>query len=49
MSGRASAPLIARAEEMGINEVLRKPLHAREIAEALARALAGACSAEVLP
>jgi CheY-like chemotaxis protein len=49
MSGRASAPLIARAEETGINEVLRKPLHAREIAEALARALAGACSAEVLP
>jgi CheY-like chemotaxis protein len=39
MSGRAVAPLVDRATEIGIDEVLRKPLHAREIAEALARVL----------
>jgi PAS domain S-box-containing protein len=48
MSGRASEALVARAEEVGIKEVLRKPLHAREIAEALARALAAAGSVAVL-
>ncbi len=39
MSGRAVAPLVERATEAGVQEVLRKPLHARDIAESLARAL----------
>jgi PAS domain S-box-containing protein len=39
MSGRAVAPLVDRATEAGIKEVLRKPLHARDIAESLARVL----------
>ena len=39
MSGRAAAPLVEHATRIGIDEVLRKPLHAREIAEALARVL----------
>jgi len=39
MSGRAGSPLLEVANEMGVNEVLRKPLHAGEIAESLARAL----------
>jgi PAS domain S-box-containing protein len=39
MSGRAVAPLVERAMEIGIDEVLRKPLHGRDIAESLARAL----------
>jgi PAS domain S-box-containing protein len=39
MSGRAVAPLVERATEAGVREVLRKPLHARDIAEALARAV----------
>jgi CheY-like chemotaxis protein len=39
MSGRAVAPLVDRATEAGIREVLRKPLHARDIAESLARVL----------
>jgi PAS domain S-box-containing protein len=39
MSGRAEAPLLDAASEVGVNEVLRKPLHAREIAESLARVL----------
>jgi PAS domain S-box-containing protein len=39
MSGRAEAPLVDRATEAGIAEVLRKPLHGREIAESLARVL----------
>ena len=30
MSGRADAPLAERAQDMGIDEVLRKPLHGRE-------------------
>jgi CheY-like chemotaxis protein len=37
MSGRAVAPLVDRATEAGIAEVLRKPLHGRDIAESLAR------------
>jgi PAS domain S-box-containing protein len=40
MSGRAVAPLVERAIEAGVDEVLRKPLHQRDIAEALARVLA---------
>jgi signal transduction histidine kinase/CheY-like chemotaxis protein len=39
MTGRAVAPSVVRATETGINEVLRKPLHARDIAESLARVL----------
>ena len=39
MSGRAVAPLVERATEIGIDEVLRKPLHGRDIAESFARVL----------
>jgi PAS domain S-box-containing protein len=39
MSGRAEGPLLDAANEVGVDEVLRKPLHAREIAESLARVL----------
>jgi signal transduction histidine kinase/ActR/RegA family two-component response regulator len=39
MSGRAVAPLVDRAKDAGIKEVLRKPLRARDIAESLARVL----------
>ncbi len=39
MSGRAAGPLLDAANEVGIDAVLRKPLHAREIAESLARVL----------
>jgi CheY-like chemotaxis protein len=39
MSGRAVAPLVDRAAEVGIAEVLRKPIHGRDIAESLARLL----------
>jgi PAS domain S-box-containing protein len=39
MSGRAVACVVERATQIGINEVLRKPLHARDIAESLARIL----------
>ena len=39
MSGRAVAPMVERAAAAGVEEVLRKPLHARDIAESLARAL----------
>jgi CheY-like chemotaxis protein len=42
MSGRAAAPLVDHAAQIGIDEILRKPLHARDIAEALARVLAAA-------
>jgi nitrogen-specific signal transduction histidine kinase len=42
MSGRAVAPLVERATEVGVNEVLRKPLHGRDIAESLARVLESA-------
>jgi PAS domain S-box-containing protein len=40
-SGRAEQSVVDRAAEVGINEVLRKPLHRREIADSLARALGG--------
>jgi len=40
MSGRAVATLNERAMQVGINEVLRKPLHNRDIADSLARVLA---------
>jgi FixJ family two-component response regulator len=39
MSGRAEALLHAAANDAGINEVLSKPLHAREIADSLSRAM----------
>jgi PAS domain S-box-containing protein len=39
MSGRAVVSLVERAREAGVVEVLRKPLHQRDIAEALARVL----------
>jgi signal transduction histidine kinase len=39
MSGRAVASLVESAREAGVAEVLRKPLHRRDIAEALARVL----------
>ncbi len=39
MSGRAVASVVDRAAEVGVDEVLRKPLHTRDIAEALARVL----------
>jgi hypothetical protein len=34
--------LVERATEVGVNEVLRKPLHGRDIAESLARVLESA-------
>jgi CheY-like chemotaxis protein len=42
MSGHGDPRLVSRAGEIGIDEVLRKPLHGREIAEALARLLGSA-------
>ncbi len=39
MSGYAGAQLTTRAAEIGVNEVLRKPLHRRDLAESLARVL----------
>jgi CheY-like chemotaxis protein len=39
MSGNAGAQLIDRAGQIGVNEVLRKPLQSRDLAEALARVL----------
>jgi CheY-like chemotaxis protein len=39
MSGNAGAQLMQRAGEIGVNEVLRKPLQSRDLAEALARVL----------
>ena len=39
MSGHALAGLVTRAAELGVNEVLRKPLHGRDIADALVRVL----------
>jgi PAS domain S-box-containing protein len=41
MSGRAEQSLVDRAAQVGIDEVLRKPLHRREIADSLARMLGG--------
>jgi PAS domain S-box-containing protein len=40
MSGHGGAQLTDRAAEIGVRELLRKPLHRRELAESLARALA---------
>jgi PAS domain S-box-containing protein len=42
MSGYGGAQLTNRATEIGVNEVLRKPLHRRDLAESLARALGSA-------
>jgi signal transduction histidine kinase/ActR/RegA family two-component response regulator len=39
MSGRAVPSVVDRATEVGVDEVMRKPLHRREIAESLARVL----------
>jgi FixJ family two-component response regulator len=39
MSGHGDASLIARARAAGVGEVLHKPLHAHEIAQALGRLL----------
>jgi CheY-like chemotaxis protein len=42
MSGYGGAQLTNRAAEVGVNEVLRKPLHRRDLAESLARVLGSA-------
>jgi PAS domain S-box-containing protein len=42
MSGYGGAQLTNRAAEIGVKEVLRKPLHRRDLAESLARALESA-------
>jgi CheY-like chemotaxis protein len=42
MSGYGGAQLTNRAAELGVNEVLRKPLHRRDLAESLARVLESA-------
>jgi PAS domain S-box-containing protein len=42
MSGYGGAMLSHRATEVGVNEVLRKPLHRRDLAESLARVLGSA-------
>ena len=42
MSGYGGAQLTNRAAEIGVTEVLRKPLHRRDLAESLARALGSA-------
>jgi len=42
MSGHGGAQLTNRAAEIGVNEVLRKPLHRRDLAESLARVLESA-------
>ncbi|HEY0803387.1 MAG TPA: response regulator, partial [Steroidobacteraceae bacterium] len=39
MSGYGGAQLANRAAEVGVNAVLRKPLHSRDLAESLARVL----------
>jgi len=39
MSGHGGAPLAARAAAIGVNEVLRKPLKGRDLAESLSRVL----------
>jgi len=39
MSGYGGAQLTNRAAEIGVNEVLRKPLHRRDLADSLARVL----------
>jgi PAS domain S-box-containing protein len=42
MSGHGDAQLASRAEEVGVDEVLHKPLHGRDIAHALANLLGSA-------
>jgi PAS domain S-box-containing protein len=42
MSGYGGAPLAARAAAAGVRELLRKPLHGRDLAESLARVLGSA-------
>jgi CheY-like chemotaxis protein len=42
MSGHGDAQLAKRAAAVGVNEVLRKPLQTRDLAEALARVLGAA-------
>jgi PAS domain S-box-containing protein len=42
MSGYGGAQLTNRAAEIGVNDVLRKPLHRRDLAESLARVLESA-------
>ena len=42
MSGYGGTQLTNRAAEIGVNEVLRKPLHRRDLAESLARVLGSA-------
>jgi PAS domain S-box-containing protein len=42
MSGYGGPQLTNRAAEIGVNEVLRKPLHRRDLAESLARVLGSA-------
>jgi AmiR/NasT family two-component response regulator len=39
MSGYGGSQLANRAEQIGVNAVLHKPLHKRDLAEALAGAL----------
>jgi CheY-like chemotaxis protein len=39
MSGYGGTQLVDRAAEIGVNAVLRKPLHSRDFAESLARVL----------
>jgi DNA-binding NtrC family response regulator len=39
MTGYGGSQLTNRATEMGVNALLRKPLHSRDLAESLARAL----------
>jgi FixJ family two-component response regulator len=39
MSGHGDAQLAKRAATVGVNEVLRKPLQSRDLAEAIARVL----------
>jgi FixJ family two-component response regulator len=40
MTGYGGPQLTKRAADMGANEVLRKPLHCRDLADSLARVLA---------
>jgi PAS domain S-box-containing protein len=42
MSGYGGPQLTSRAADVGVNEVLRKPLHRRDLAESLARVLGSA-------
>ena len=42
MSGHGDAQLASRAQEVGVNDVLHKPLHGRDIAHALANLLGSA-------